>query len=254
MTDQLTQIKCGGIVANLEGRNNAALSDSVPSNTLLELNTRVRRLESTHAITLPPPSLEPTWDSLALRICRLKQKTDASNYSKRTIDSDFASMVPDTLEISIETLQVMCSDLTRAQPAPPLAWPKCDDDEMLDVIRQRLCHTAGRNRVVLKSIPISRLEIYAQLIGMTLKMEEETPRGMYGAMRPIPMKKSCCGCCLCYCHNQRPVGMGQPPVISHPGKSKSRFAWLKKLAFWRSADDGSMSSKTSSTIVDSVYP
>ncbi|KAH7146348.1 hypothetical protein EDB81DRAFT_883772 [Dactylonectria macrodidyma] len=253
MTDQLTQIKCGGIVANLEGRNNAFLPDTVPSNTLLELNTRVRRLETTFGITLPPPSLESTWDSLALRICRLKQKTDASNYNKRTIDSDFASMVPDTLEITVETLQLMCSDVNKNNPAPPLPWPKCDDDEMLDVIRQRLCYTAGRNRVVVDSIPISRLEIYAQLIALTLKLEEENPRGMYGPVRPIPAKKACCGCCLCYCHV--PVPPIRPNVINVGKRPKKKLSWFKKLAFWRrSTDDtSSVSSKTSSTIVDSVY-
>ncbi|KAF7552107.1 hypothetical protein G7Z17_g4543 [Cylindrodendrum hubeiense] len=173
---QLSLIKCGGIVSYLEGRNNIVLPDDlVTSNTLTELNVRVRRLENTLVVIPPPPSLEPTWDSLALRICRIKQKTDSSLPTRRTNESDFASMVPDTLEISIETLQMICADLTRPpHPAmPPPTWPKLiEDDQMLDVIRQRLCHAAGRNRIIVDPIPITRIEIYAQLIGMTLKFED----------------------------------------------------------------------------------
>ncbi|KAH6997279.1 hypothetical protein EDB80DRAFT_727524 [Ilyonectria destructans] len=270
---RVMQMKFGGIIANLEGRNITFLPEDLLANsTLAELNTRVRRLETHHAITLAPPSLATTWDSLALRICRVKQKTDVAYPTKGTIDSDFASMVPDNLDISIDTLQTLCSDLARYHPsAPAPSWPKCaHDDEMLDVIRQRLCHTAGRNRIVVTPIPISRLDVYAQLVGVTLKLEEgELPymRGIPGALPPAP-KKACCGCCLCTCHTSPPRNQG---IYVHESRRAPRsygygserevpkrktfgFGWLKGLAFWRRSkvndDASSYTSRTGSTIVD----
>lgn len=266
------QMKFGGIIANLEGRNNTFLpEDLVANSTLAELNTRVRHLENHHGITLAPPSLNTTWDSLALRICRVKQKTDLSYPTRGTTDSEFASMVPEDLDISIDTLQTLCSDLVRNHPPIPApAWPKCaHDDEMLDVIRQRLCHAAGRNRIAVTPIPISRLDIYAQLIAITLKLEEgDLPymRGP-GPVPPVP-KKACCGCCLCACHTSPPrvpgiyrhgnrraprsYGYGSERVV--PKRKTFGFGWMKRLAFWRRSkvndDASSYTSRTGSTFVD----
>lgn len=280
MTTQRTQINCAGIIAGLEGKNYLSLpEDLVSSSCLAELNTRVRRLESHYGITLSPPSLEPTWDSLALRICRIQQKSHAKNPKMKPTDNSFAFMVPDSLDVSIETLQTLCSDLCRSRPplfpvAAAMPWPKCaTDEEMLDVIRQRMCHSAGAHRILVTPIPITRIEIYAQLVGLTLKLEEPAPLvvpGMAGMSRPGGhqgvMKKACCGCCLCYCHNNVQTGRSVLPpdnrrrfsniINVEPPKRKKTygFGWLKKLAFWRrSRDDddwSSTTSRTSSTIVD----
>ncbi|KAL6412648.1 hypothetical protein AUP68_03853 [Ilyonectria robusta] len=272
---RVMQMKFGGIIANLEGRNNAFFPDPVENSTLAELNTRVRRLEANHGITLAPASLNSTWDSLALRICRVKQKTDLTYPPKGMANNDFSSMVPDDLDISIDTLQTLCSDLVRYHPsAPAPSWPKCaHDDEMLDVIRQRMCHAAGRNRIAVTPIPITRLEIYAQLIGITLKLEEgELPnmRGIPGPPLPLPPvpKKACCGCCICACHTPPPKHQGiyvhenrrTPPSYGYgserevPKRKTFGFGWLKGLAFWRRSkgndDASSYTSRTGSTFVD----
>ncbi|KAK7415953.1 hypothetical protein QQX98_005526 [Neonectria punicea] len=280
MATERAQINCVAIIAGLEGKNRLILpEDPVSSSSLAELSTRVRRLETQHGITLPPPSLSPTWDSLALRICRVQQKSHAKYPRTKVADNSFAFMIPDGMDVSVETLQTLCSDLCRPRPplfsvAAAMPWPKCaSDEEMLDVIRQRLCHSAGAHGILVAPIPITRIEIYAQLVALTLKIEEPEPQvrpgmppvGMGGMRAPGAAKKSCCGCCLCYCHNNvqpgrsvlpRDTGKRWPNIINvQPRRRKSAgFGWLKKLAFWRRSkyddDWSSTTSGRSSTIVD----
>ncbi|KPM42454.1 hypothetical protein AK830_g4086 [Neonectria ditissima] len=279
MATPRAQTNCAGIIASLEGRNRVNLpEDLVSGSSLAGLSTRVRRLEALHGITLPPASLDPTWDSLALRVCRVQQLTQAKSPKLRSADNSFAAMVPDSLDVATETLQTLCSDLCRPRsPHLPMAaamsWPKCaSDEEMLDVIRQRMCYSAGLNRILVTSVPITRIEMYAQIVGLTLKLEEPEPNaGIPGAIgprgHPHVMKKACCGCCLCYCHNALPPR--RPPVLPkhrkrslssiinvRPQRRKktSGFGWVKKLAFWRRSkhddDWSSTTSSRSSTVVD----
>ncbi|KAI5457411.1 hypothetical protein BGZ63DRAFT_77990 [Mariannaea sp. PMI_226] len=260
-------INCGATVAWLEGRAWAEFGgDSVPNDTLPVIDSRVRILEDRYKIATPPPSVEATWESLAWRISRVHQSQPMMmGPGKAVVAKIFMDLLPDDLEISIETLKTICLELGRSRPIgfTQSPWPKCtDDEEMLSVIRQRLCYVAGRERINYKGgIPVKKREIYAELVSLSLRLSpsNQTSRGW-----PVPtggppvilnphQKKICCGCCSCNCHD---ADNDDDDDDDSAYESESRwrkifgFGWLRKLACWRSKnDDDAMSTSTRSDSV-----
>ncbi|VUC27058.1 unnamed protein product [Clonostachys rosea] len=253
MGHRQAQAKCGGAIASLEGRQNIQLPDDIISaSTLHGLDKRLRRLEGNFSILSPPAGLDPTWDSLALRLYRVQKDNRAPTLltptSVRSLPNSFLDLVPDPSAVPIDTLQTLCAEIKlspgfsrTSQHGRP--WPKyANDDDALDVIRQRLCHAASQIAVCLSSIPYTRSEIYAALADLTVEpvMPRLPPRG------PIPMppplhggkkKKVCCGCCACDCHPRR-VAADDASSVSSVSRGRGRgrgglLGFLGKLAFWR---------------------
>ncbi|CAH0055176.1 unnamed protein product [Clonostachys solani] len=245
------QTKCGGAIAFLEGRQNIQLPDDIISaSTLPDLDKRLRRLEGRFSVLPPPAGLDPTWDSLALRLYRVQREDRTPTLtpaSVRSLPNSFLDLVPAPSGVAIETLQTLCAEIRLApgfsrssQHGRP--WPKhADDDDALDVIRQRLCHAAGQTPAVcLRSIPYTRSEMYAALVDLTV--EPPRPRLLpRGPLLPVPAppilgkKKACCGCCACGCHPHR-VAADDASSVSSSSRGRARGGFLgllEKLAFWR---------------------
>ncbi|CAH0003742.1 unnamed protein product [Clonostachys byssicola] len=253
MDHRQAHAKCGGAIALLEGRQNIPLPDDIISaSTLPDLDKRLRRLEGKFSILPPPAGLDPTWDSLALRLYRVQREDNRTPTLTpapvRSLPNSFLDLVPAPSAVPIETLQTLCSEIKlvhglsrSSQHGKP--WPKyASDDDALDVVRQRLCHAAGQTPTCrLGSIPYTRSEIYAALVDLTV---EPPPRPIpFPARGPLPgrpplssmKKKACCGCCACDCH-PRKVAADDASSVSSLSRGRGRgglFGFLGKLAFWR---------------------
>lgn len=180
MAMSTTNIKCAGSVAALEGYNSIPLPKNIlESNGLVCLDTRVRLLERKNKITNPPPNFQPTWDSLSLRICRLQYK--ANVFCRKEHPSNAVlSILSDASDVSIETFQTMCVDLLQPNVRPMIQgqptfilWPKSGmDEDILTVVRETMCHIAGKNNLLLlDNIPVSRQEIYKQLVSLAFFLD-----------------------------------------------------------------------------------
>lgn len=255
MDHRQAHAKCGGAIAFLEGRQNIPLPDDIISaSTLPDLDKRLRRLEGKFSVLPPPVGLDPTWDSLALRLYRVQKEDRTRNLapaSVRSLPNSFLDLVPAPSAVPIETLQTLCAEIKltpcfshSSQHGRP--WPKyASDDDALDVVRQRLCHAAGQTPACcLGSIPYTRSEIYAALVDLTVEPPRPIPLPARGPLLPVggrpPLssmkkKKTCCGCCACDCH-PRKVAADDASSVSSISRGRGRgglLGFLGKLAFWR---------------------
>lgn len=257
MDHRQAHAKCGGAIAFLEGRQNITLPDDIISaSTLPDLDKRLRRLEAKFSVLPPPAGLDPTWDSLALRLYRVQREDRTPTLtpaSVRSLPSSFLDLVPAPSAVPIETLQTLCAEIKlvhgfshSSQHGRP--WPKyASDDDALDVVRQRLCHAAGQTPTFyLGSIPYTRSEIYAALVDLTVvEPPRPIPLPARGPLLPVggrpPLssmkKKACCGCCACNCH-PRKVAADDASSVSSISRGRGRgrgglLGFLGKLAFRR---------------------
>lgn len=267
MEYRTVQINCAGNIANLEGRRGVFFTrEVIGNNTLPELNKRLRALETHNNVTPPPPNQEPTWESLAWRICSLGRKPSVYGTPRTRQPSGalaFAAMIPDLSNVSNETLQILCTDLLKktsygfpSVSGEHIIWPKCvDDEEMLNAITQGLCFAAGKHNVLVSHIPKGRAEIYSELVELTLELKEAPsplrvalndrvptpPSWTRPTLPPCPHKMTC----KCTCHGFAAEGDKEDgrPQLRWVG-----FDWLKKLACWRRSEvDHDSSSTTGST-------
>ena len=265
----MAELRIAGIVANLEGYYRLKLpQDAVDFVSEVSLESRVRALEARQRVNSPPPIMESSLESIAWRVWRLKSKLNAKTANP---PSRFAELVPDTSDISLETLRVTAAALG-LPGAFSTPWPKTDTDEvLLSVIIQKLCHVCGFRWQMLETIPVERADIYAAIVEASLEAETTItpfrappgwPRGVLNA------KKGCCGCCSCNCHSRanatiryvnstrRSTASSSASSISVTPRRKTRFDWLKKVFCWRRPeltvvdDDASSVTSCSRTIIE----
>jgi hypothetical protein len=232
------------------------------------LEQRVRLLEVRRNIISPPLVMESTPDALAWRVWRLRSR--AENQTSKG-PSRLPEIMPENTNMSLETVKKVVASLSRPEMSST-PWPKTDtDEELLSVLVQKLCHAVGNRWMILESIPVSIIDIYATAVEISLDSEVHIPGTRMCPPPPIwqrgklpNKKKSCCGCCSCKCHNQttvKPSGLGRilrtTPSIStissdRSRKAKKHFQWLNKLLCWRRSkhiSDGSTSSTASTRTI-----
>ncbi|CAJ2509869.1 Uu.00g057690.m01.CDS01 [Anthostomella pinea] len=263
---------CANFIANLEGWKGIELpKDDGLLATLEALDRRMRALEAMDRITPPPPMLEPSWDSLTWRVCRL-----ANRWPGRPINT----VTPPFIQPSLPLLKSAIAGIVGPKP---MSWPEKEDLEEKEVISratQWLCHTAG-GRVIKACTSFNLAGACALALDLSLEVEARPgmplvrrPPGPVGPPIRPPIikgpKKSCCGCCVCSCHGKEQKKTDSKRVSawltgnskskkSHGSCGSSRVAgWFKKLAFWRrtsrcydtDSDSGSeISSLSSATMI-----
>ncbi|KAL7626285.1 hypothetical protein AAE478_003055 [Parahypoxylon ruwenzoriense] len=249
---------CAYVISNLEGLK--ALS--LPTGDDLDLtetaiDRRVRRLESLYLVSPPPPMLEPSWDSLMWRVCRLACKTPPGVVLQKAPRLYTGA--------SLSLLKCLVASM---EAQDRLVWPEKEDLEeeaLLSLVGQWLLHFAGQRRFYIrKEIKLELEDLCSLALDLSLEAEHRPyPPGRHlGLMPPRTVttssygpKAACCGCCSCYCHNSK--SRRDSSVDSYNSLHKRRqwntrwqiAGWFKKLAFWRKKRAVDDASSTSGTVV-----
>lgn len=289
----MEELRCAAIIANLEGIKHLAMwmGEFTKSTSIANLDNRVRRLETSFCITPPPPVTEPTWKGLVWRVWRLRSRIPRDTVNELEADAstagkDLVSMIRDSSEITLADVTSAVHSIKGVKKLDP--DDKFDsDDAQLSYCLQVLCNVIGENQSLLGCIPMTIVDIYATAVRVSIQFEKNGRWGPHlPGMRPplVPARcgtkpaKPCCGCCSCFCHNNRPGGITVPPPARRghvPARraprcrerstsserserfvreKPSRFGWFRKLCFWKRdavKDDESISSSDGSrTIVD----
>ncbi|KAH6897402.1 hypothetical protein B0T10DRAFT_184429 [Thelonectria olida] len=274
------QINAAAVVSTLEGKSRGIFhGNELESSSLSAINRRVRLLEATHSIHSPPPNLDPTWESLAWRICRLYKKRSQFPSYHTPCNKIFSSLLPDDADVSMETIRTICMELGPGHLAAyALPFPeKCvDEDETLDNVRQRLFYVAGKHDIDINKVPVTRMEIYAELVELSIKLEAKSPmlpglstgtvpnivninpqnRSYPNIINVGPKKKRCSRCGRKDKYNVSDSDSDSDSDDSSiASKKTSRFGWLRKLFCLRPKDKvdddtASITTKTTSTLYD----
>jgi hypothetical protein len=207
-----------GIIANLQGILHMDLDPAAPM-TLTDLDQRLRRLEDSQNITPLPPLLEPTWDVLAWRLCRLSQSPSYRDPNHGPIIRvreliprvPFSSLIGvddkahDDLDLDttigqpVITLQKV-SDIvysikytTRPRPSRASSHPttapilKGPEDKDFAHTMQRLLHVAGDHGLAVKAVPTTVAQLYALAADIAIHIEAKQA----GLGRPPPAPSPC---------------------------------------------------------------
>ncbi len=238
----MEQLRCIAIVANLEGIRCIELPGAAAeASSLSRLDQRVRVLETTLAITPPPPVSEPSWGSLVWRLWRVSSKTlgmgsvsRGERHRQQAADASLLSS-EDQSRITLDAIKETVDVCTRVYRYP--AWPKCaTDEEMFIVLLQRLAHVMGKRHEVWDEVPTTLLDLYTAAAALSFDCEATPYRGgPQPGWSNIPgvRSKTCCNCCSCHCHSAS--GVRAPPrgITVFPVQKKKKSQWFKKLFFWR---------------------
>jgi hypothetical protein len=224
----VSYLNFAGIIANIQGVVRMDL-DPKPAMTLSDLDQRLRRLEESQSITPPPALLDPTWESLAWRLCRLSHDPNF-HHTRGPISRGVRELTPtlpfsclittdspsndgDDNEItSIQspiTLQ-KASDIVYSikytpwlpkrpgsiQPTAPILNGPEDKDFAHTV--QRLLHVAGDRGILIKSVPTTLAQLYA--LAADVAIDAEASKVGPGHMPPLG-----------------PIGRPVRPPPMHPG-------------------------------------
>ncbi|KAI0603433.1 hypothetical protein F4775DRAFT_32097 [Biscogniauxia sp. FL1348] len=251
---------CACAIANFEGLRHI---DFPTGNrlrvTLEELDSRVRRLESTDGIARPPPMQEPSWDTLTWRISRLPRPVPETPVPRR---------VPSYLSTSLALLKSTAEGMPA--PVPTIDWPdesKADEDEreLLSRVAQWLCYVAGRRSFRVDSVPFEVGAVCSLALDLSLSFESRPGhplnRRPFPAPGPFPTGsgvpgRSYFGPCVCSYQKARLRDDLRSILDEYNrdcGRRGARWrvtGWFKKLAFWRrrrvDEDDASTVSTLSS--------
>ncbi|KAI0013666.1 hypothetical protein F4779DRAFT_347414 [Xylariaceae sp. FL0662B] len=251
----MAEAYCASTIANLEGLKDIELpaGDELLRPTLEALDRRTRRLENIERITPPPPMLDPSWDSLTWRICRLTRRQTLRPVPRLT---------PPYINASLGLLKSTIATITA--PAR-LVWPEKEDLEetaVLGLAAQWLCYVAGQRLIRVHNLTTELTPICFLALDLSLEGESRvTGPGWRGVAQPppnpvihtAPPKAGHCVYCSCSCHEVRPLRRRASSVSSDSswrdrrGAKKSVVGWFKKLAFWRRkriVDDASSTTGT----------
>lgn len=274
MSQREIEVRCACYIANLEGRKLVASSGYNDPPFLQELDRRLRFMELRNDSAMAPPTHAPTWDALAWRICRLDTSSKGALPNALT-RGYMGALLPESFDVDLDTLTRMVGDLhtkallpfprgIHATPSPSMPQlPKLvDDEEKLDILRQRLFYLAGAWRFRIENVPMMKRDVYILAADLALHTES-TPKRPQGFPPPRPVwdprrpgqagKKSCCGCCSCSCHPKRlPRGVEMVPKSMSKTKRFFKFRWLRSLACWRRKDTSRDSSSSSGSSFVSV--
>lgn len=288
----MAALRCAATIANIEGRQRIDLpSDGLETLTLSALDRRVRRLEDSLKILSPPPVMELSWDGLVWRLWRLRERVRPAMAVLAGPPASGSSperrLLPNPEEITLDSVKYAIESIKTPSQAMELhEWPKCaNDDDMLSIVVQTLCHIAGKRYSSFDDIPLTKADIYVCAVHLSLSAEASArplPPGVVPLPPPAPLPlpvppppsfirrkpaKSCCGCCSCYCHTppRNPIEIRRRRARSERtvstdsytdvrDRKKTRFGWLSKLFFWRKPKPDrrgrSLSSSSSGTIYD----
>ncbi|KAI5868013.1 hypothetical protein GGS23DRAFT_7230 [Durotheca rogersii] len=258
----MAKVYCACVLSSLEGLKGLDL----PTGDGLALtegaiDKRLRQLEPCFFVNPPPPMLEPSWDSLMWRVCRLARKAPQGPILQK------APRLRGMASLSLLRCVVGAIDA----PAR-FAWPEkeadMEEEVLLGLVGQWLFHAAGQRRFYIKEYKTELEDLCFLALDLSLESELTPHRfvnipGRYpghvpGLLPPPPLgpRAACCGCCSCYCHkNGRPrrgSGLGSSITSYSACRRRSRWrfiGWLKKLAFWRKKSTMDDASSTTSTIV-----
>ncbi|KAI1085705.1 hypothetical protein F5B20DRAFT_13570 [Whalleya microplaca] len=260
----MAEAYCACTVANLEGLKGIELPTGDGLRPTLEaLDKRTRKLENTEHITPPPPMLDPTWDSLTWRICRLARRPSLRSIPRFT---------PPNIQASLSLLK--CAIASIAAPVP-FVFPEkeeLEETEVLALAAQWLCHVTGHRGIRIHNMVLEIEPIYSLAVDLSLEGETRIPGlGLNPALGmgrrpaanvppavfpPPPPRVACCGCCACSCHSKKPSKTCASSINSDSSWRDRReraarcsvVGWFKKLAFWRRKRIIDDSSSTSDTI------
>ncbi|KFA68412.1 hypothetical protein S40285_10011 [Stachybotrys chlorohalonatus IBT 40285] len=263
----MSHLTCVGFIANLEGWKKIDLPrDSEATYTLAHVDQRIRRLESSISLTPPPPLLDPTWDSIAWRLCRLRRRCLLTPAPKNLDFAGITSLTPEPVKLSLEKVQNIIYSIPYRYGPQHVPGPIVDDDDKqaFNSLVQRLCHITGYRSLKVMDIPTTLPELYT--LAVEVSIEVETSHYPSGLPMPPPFlgtrpgrpgyasRKSCCGCCDCSCHGSSDTKstttrsetiVGTEPFL----KRLFRFGWVKRLACWsRKSDVRDDSSSSSGSI------
>ncbi|KEY71680.1 hypothetical protein S7711_10640 [Stachybotrys chartarum IBT 7711] len=263
----MSQLTCVGFIANLEGWKKIDLpTDAEATYTLAHIDKRIRRLESSTSLTPPPPLLDPTWDSVAWRLCRLRRRCHLTPAPKNLDFAAITSLTPEPVKLSLEKVQTIIYGIPYRNGPQHFPGPIVDDDDKqaFNSLVQRLCHIAGHRSLKVMNIPTTLPELYTLAVEVSIEMENSP----YPLGPPMPVsfpgsrpgrpgyanRKSCCGCCDCSCHRSSDTESittrSETIVETEPFlKRLFRFGWVKRLACWsRKSDVRDDSSSSSGSI------
>lgn len=291
MSQREIETRCACLIANLEGRRGLTTTGYNDPPFLEDLDRRLRFIELRNDVVSAPPTHAPTWESLAWRICRLDNPTRGV-IPKTLIKSHFGSLLPESNDVEFDAMVRIVGDLAAkvsvmsppgalnvpCQAMPPL--PKlADDEEKLDIIRQRLFFVAGKKQYRIVEIPMTKRDVYILAADLSLELESNFVNGPHampngplphGAFPrgplpnvpapppgwerpPLGRKKPCCGCCVCSCHPPAKRGID---FFRRKKDSKFKkffkFGWLKSLACWRKKKTYTSSTSSSRSTLSDV--
>lgn len=223
----MTEIWCAQKVSNLEGSRQVALAEDFADMTLEKLDARVHHLEQLWYINSSAPLSKVPCESLVYRIRRLDRRwlppKELQIPSYDCIDPSalkaiLGRVISNALDYSVEG---------------ETAW--------LGKVSQQLCHAAGRHNLRAPDVLETPEQLYAFAVELSLETDVRQfnvrPPGLVLSTRkPHHKRKTCCGCCSCFCHKE---------VVkrSHSGRTL-RFEWLKKLWCFKKKDDDDSSVST----------
>jgi hypothetical protein len=226
-------LKFAGVIANLQGIVRMDLDPAAPM-TLTDLDQRVRRLEFSQSISPPPAVLDPTWESLAWRVCRISNSNSYRD-SRHGLPKQVRQMAPwmpfstfialgyqvdgdgdDQDDVATAgqppvTLQKV-SDIVYSirympgteqvtdQAMPPVL--KGPEEKDFAHTMQRLMHIAGDRGLAIRNAPTTTDELYALAADVAIHVEAKQ-----GGSSPHPRPGPLCS---------RP-GPGLGPGPSPPG-------------------------------------
>ncbi|KFG84075.1 hypothetical protein MANI_116149 [Metarhizium anisopliae] len=142
MAQPANELRCIGLIANLEGFKKLPLPQDASSMTdLASLDSRLRNLEKAMYVALPTPDADPSWLGLTTRLWRLRNNILKDGIAvflgrEATAVQDFQSMLPD-VDISLDSIKKAVGSIRTL--APRTEWPKSSSGEqMMSVILQTL--------------------------------------------------------------------------------------------------------------------
>ncbi|KAI0187765.1 hypothetical protein EV127DRAFT_344042 [Xylaria flabelliformis] len=268
-TNKEAQAYCATVISNLEGWRGIALPGGKEGGqiTIIQLDTRVRRLENIDGINPPPPMDMPSWDSLSWRVARLHRKMPQGPISRKLYST------PPHITATLELLRSTVASIGGVGPQSWAAFIEKEEslegDGLVQAAAQFLCYLAGKRGY--KTIGSFGLQPTCTMaLDLSLDVDASgpkiiqvnRPRSM-GAIPqvPLPVQKACCGCCGCYCHKSSGP---KPSVLSWATKKyykekrasrtgvKARIAGVfRRLAFWKRRCEDDTDSDASSTTTSS---
>ncbi|KAI1335494.1 hypothetical protein F5Y15DRAFT_419788 [Xylariaceae sp. FL0016] len=273
----MAEAYCAATISNIEGWRRIQLPTGDSWRVNLEnLDHRLRRLENIARISSPPPMVEPCWDSLTWRVCRLQQGMACPSFARAGPLHISPSMI-----LLKKTTSVLRITAPMAVTRGTESWPEtesfskseqeAEEQTILTYVTQWICHLAGQH--CYKIVPGADFELAdlrkVCVLALELSLAAEPPRSTPGMMRntgvqsDMAISRNCYGCCGCVYHRHQQLD-SPPRSVSidrwarEPDKSvlswlsrrkpeKSRNSgWLSKLAFWRRRSCGDSGSETSS--------
>lgn len=252
---------CACVIANIEGlkRINFQRGDATKP-TLEALTTRVQTLEKKHSILCPPPTEDPTWNSLVWRVTRIARCTTFSRFSVQTFATPvFDEVTPDLLRKILSNVDSCKGDRTFPALLQVMPESHVDETDFETFAMQSISYALGRQNIQVQRIPYTLADICA--LGLHLALEMDQPDIPSKPLYPMPPRDivrrppmaACCGCrpsCGCHCHEKR-VMENRKRMRRNFSPSKARVVgFFQKLAWWRKPLHDDKSFYSSSSIVD----